>query len=50
MLVLDDLDIKVKLVRLQQAHKSEQALSLLFEVLKRLWFFGDAKKKTMLDL
>jgi putative thioredoxin len=46
----DDMDIKVALaVQLQQAHKPEQALSLLFEVMKKDMNFGDAKK-TMLDM
>jgi putative thioredoxin len=46
----DDLGIKVELaVQLHQAHKSEQALSLLFEVVKKDLGFGDAKK-TILDM
>lgn len=46
----DDMEIKVALaVQLQQAHKPEQALSLLFEVMKKDMNFGDAKK-TMLDM
>jgi putative thioredoxin len=46
----DDLTTKVELaIQLQQAHKPEQALSLLFEVMKKDMNFGDAKK-TMLDM
>jgi putative thioredoxin len=46
----DDLGIKVELaVQLQQAHKSQEALSLLFEVVKKDLGFGDARK-TMLDM
>ncbi|MFT6268342.1 MAG: putative thioredoxin [Alphaproteobacteria bacterium] len=46
----DDLGIKVELaVQLQQAHKSQEALSLLFEVVKKDLGFGDAKK-IMLDM
>jgi putative thioredoxin len=46
----DDMTTKVELaIQLQQAHKSEQALSLLFEVMKKDMNFGDAKK-TMLDM
>lgn len=46
----DDMGIKVELaVQLQQAHKPEQALVLLFEVVKKDLSFGDAKK-TMLDM
>lgn len=46
----DDLAIKVELaVQLQQAHRSEEALSLLFEVVQKDMSFGDAKK-TMLDM
>jgi putative thioredoxin len=46
----DDLEIKTELaVQLHQAHKSEQALTLLFEVLKKDMAFGDAKKN-MLDI
>lgn len=46
----DDFDIRVKLaVQLQQAHKSEEALALLFSVIKKDLNFGDAKK-TMLDM
>ena len=46
----DDLDIKVALaIQLQQAHKSQEALALLFEVVQKDLNFGDAKK-TMLDM
>lgn len=46
----EDLGIKVELaVQLQQAHKSQEALSLLFEVVSKDLAFGDAKK-TMLDM
>ncbi len=36
-------------MQLQQAHKSQEALSLLFEVVKKDLGFGDARK-TMLDM
>lgn len=46
----DDMTTKVELaIQLQQAHKPDQALSLLFEVMKEDMNFGDAKK-TMLDM
>lgn len=46
----DNLEIKVELaIQLQQAHKVEEALVLLFEVIKTDMAFGDAKK-TMLDM
>ncbi|MDT0595378.1 tetratricopeptide repeat protein [Glaciecola petra] len=46
----DDLQIKVELaVALQQAHKTEEGLTLLFDVLKTDLNFGEAKK-TMLDI
>lgn len=46
----DDLGIKVELaVQLQQAHKSQEALSLLYEVVQKDLGFGDARK-TMLDM
>ena len=46
----NDLGIKVELaVQLQQAHKQEEALSLLFDVVKTDLSYGDAKK-TMLDM
>ncbi len=45
----DNLDIKVSLaVQLQQANRSEEALALLLEVLKKDLNFGEAKK-LMLD-
>lgn len=41
----DDLQIKIDLaIALQQAHKQEQALSLLFEVVKKDMAFGEGKK------
>lgn len=46
----DDMTTKVEFaIQLQQAHKPEQALGLLFEVVKTDMNFGDAKK-TMLDM
>jgi putative thioredoxin len=46
----DDFDLKVKVaIQLQQAHKTEPALELLFEVLSKDLNFGDAKK-VMLDM
>jgi len=46
----DDMTVKVELaVQLQQAHKPDEALSLLFEVVQKDLNFGDAKK-TMLDM
>ena len=46
----DNFDIKVELaVQLQQAHKSEEALALLFSVIQKDLAFGDAKK-IMLDM
>ncbi|MEG3766665.1 thioredoxin [Alteromonas sp. 14N.309.X.WAT.G.H12] len=46
----DNLELKVELaVQLQQAHKSAEALSLLFSVLSKDLHFGDAKK-LMLDM
>lgn len=45
-----DLNIKVELaVQLQQAHQSEEALALLFDVVRKDMSFGDAKK-IMLDM
>nr|WP_136252720.1 tetratricopeptide repeat protein [Ningiella ruwaisensis] len=44
----DNMDLKIKLaVQLQQAHKSEQALELLFEVLSKDLNYGEAKKITL---
>jgi putative thioredoxin len=46
----DDFTIRVELaVQLHQAHKSEEALELLFSVVKKDLNFGDAKK-VMLDM
>lgn len=46
----DDLDIKIELaVQLQQAHKAEDALALMFEVVKQDINYADAKK-IMLDM
>jgi len=46
----DDFAIRVELaVQLQQAHKNEEALALLFSVIKKDLSFGDAKK-IMLDM
>lgn len=46
----DNLQLKVELaVQLQQAHKSAEALSLLFTVLQKELHFGEAKK-LMLDM
>lgn len=46
----DDFAIRVELaVQLQQAHKNEEALALLFSVIKQDLSFGDAKK-IMLDM
>ena len=46
----DNLQVKVELaVQLQQAHKSAEALSLLFSVLQKDLNFGEAKK-LMLDM
>lgn len=46
----DDLDIKMELaIALLQAHKAEQALALMFSVVKVDINFGDAKKN-MLDM
>jgi len=44
----DDADLKIKVaIALQQAHKTEQALTLLFEVLAQDLNYGDAKKTTL---
>ncbi|MBT1452227.1 tetratricopeptide repeat protein [Glaciecola sp. XM2] len=44
----DDFDLKIKVaVQLQQAHKTEAALTLLFEVLSKDLNFADAKKITL---
>lgn len=44
----DDFDLKIKVaIQLQQAHKTEQALELLFEVLHQDLNFSDAKKTTL---
>ncbi|MFC4700775.1 co-chaperone YbbN [Glaciecola siphonariae] len=44
----DDLDLKIKVaIALQQAHKTEQALDLLFEILNHDLNYGDAKKVTL---
>ena len=46
----DDLDIKIELaVQLQQVHKAEDALALMFEVVKQDINYADAKK-IMLDM
>jgi putative thioredoxin len=46
----DDFQIRIDLaVQLQQAHKSEEALAMLFSVIQKDLNFGDAKK-TMLDM
>lgn len=44
----DDFELKVKVaIQLQQAHKTEPALELLFEILSKDLNFGDAKKVTL---
>jgi putative thioredoxin len=44
----EDFDLKVKVaIQLQQAHKTEPALELLFEVLSNDLNFSDAKKVTL---
>ncbi|WP_395340422.1 co-chaperone YbbN [Ningiella sp. W23] len=44
----DDFELKTKVaVGLQQAHKTEEALELLFQILNKDMAFGDAKKLTL---
>lgn len=44
----DDVDLKIQVaIQLQQAHKTELALTLLFEVLHQDLAYGDAKKTTL---
>lgn len=44
----DNLDLKIQVaIQLQQAHKTEQALTLLFEVLNKDLNYADAKKTTL---
>lgn len=46
----DDMDIQIELaIQLQQAHKSEQALELMFAVVKKDINYGEAKR-LMLDM